>query len=871
MSLPQTKRSYVHQAFNQGLICVFPTEVAARSYLVDYALHGKHHAILAERAISYDTFRGYFLPHRETMAPANSLTRQLFIHQLLEAGSLLRFFLNPAYPEMNNRMKGYLAKLLPSLQEACEAEVLSNLDAPMRQDLLVLYQHYLQFLDEHQLFEPRYEKPSIPDDWDRSPSYCVLFSDTNPEAASLYDQLGRPSFMELRPTPGEDPSVSLEVFPNHLVEIKQTLKRVRELLDAGVETHQIVIGITAEETLMDVLREEALLYGIPLTIREGKSVLAYSSGRFLNLIQEVHDEQFSLESLKSLLLDPGIPWAEGEKHRRFIKRAVKQSVMHGSLYGEDQYSSLLGDNELQRWYEGLKQSIIAIVQAEDIEDLRRKLNHFQDTYFIPTQWVGTPGEDVYAFCLDAMGQVKEAMEKTGITAYPKIFSFLLSFLENKRYVFQQKSEGIAVYRWPQVSVLNADYLFILGLDQEGARCVERPLEFLPQQIEKALRREVDTSEAQFRAATLGEGKRYLSCHMRRYEGELMVPSYFLQHERLTMYEGEQDAITDPMAAELFLYEHAALPPVKATASQRDWFLAAKKTVLSERADDYTRHPIKVDLIARLKDEQGRFHFSPTGIDQFDHCPYAWLARYLYGLTTEEYEVQPVDHQRIGMFLHTVYQRFFSEIRDYDPQAMEMYKERLYALFDECLVSYFGEHGPSPSMRSWIIASYKEKIISILAGEAALFAHGRSVAFEATYEVEQFPLLLNGRIDRVVSLNPPENTQVAVIDYKKGNPDVKRVTEHLESYQLPLYRFLLTHSNAVSVVNASYYSIKDEKYYTLWDYEDDPSAILCDEQLQQRLDSLLEAVQGGHLMATPSKKHCGTCPYRSLCRRRYATP
>ncbi len=870
MSLPQTKRSYVHQAFDQGLICVFPTEVAARSYLVDYALHGKNHAILAERAISYDTFRGYFLPHHETMAPANSLTRQLFIHQLLESGSLLRYFLNPTYPEMNNRVKGYLAKLLPSLRDACEEEVLSNLDSAMQTDLLVLYGQYQQFLDEHQLFEPRYERPSIPGDWDNSKAYCILFSDTSPEAASLYDQLGRPSFMELRPSPEEDSSVFLEVFPNHLVEIKQTLKRVRELLDAGVETHQIVIGSTAAEILMDVLREEAMLYGIPLTIREGKSVLAYSSGRFFSLLQEVYDEQFSLESLKSLLLDPGIPWAEGEKHRRFIKRAVGQSVMHGSLYGEDQYSSLLGDGVLQRWYEGLKQSIIAIVQAEDIEDLRRKINHFQDTYFIPTQWVDTPGEDVYAFCLDAMAQVKDAMEKTGITSYPRIFSFLLSFLQNKRYVFQQKNEGIAVYRWPQVSALSADYLFILALDQEGSRCIERPLEFLPQQIEKALHREVDTTDAQFRCATLGEGKRFLSCHMRRYEGELMVPSHFLQHNRLTMYEGDPNVITDPLAAELFLYKHAVLPDVKATASQKNWFLAAKKTVLSERADDYTRHTIKPDLIARLKDEQGRFHFSPTGIDQFDHCPYAWLARYLYGLTTEEYEVQPVDHQRIGMFLHSVYQRFFSEIRDYDPKQIEMYQERLYALFDECLVSYYGQRGPSPSMRSWIIASYKEKVASILDCEAALFAHGRSIAFEVKYEVAQYPLLINGRIDRVVSLNPPGNTRLAVIDYKKGVPEVKRASEHLESFQLPIYRFLLTHDSDVSVANASYYSVKDEKYYTLWAHEDDPSALLCEEQLQQRLESLLDAVQGGHLMATPSKKHCGTCPYRSLCRRRYAT-
>ncbi len=859
----------MHQAFDQGLICVFPTEVAARSYLVDYALYGKNHAILSERAISYDTFRGYFLPHHETMAPANNLTRQLFIHQLLESGNLLRSFLNPSYPEMNNRAKGYLAKVLPSLLDACEQEVLSNLDPVMRQDLLVLYGQYQQFLDEHQLFEPRYERPHVPDDWDTARSYCILFSDTYPEVASLYEQLGRPSFMELRESPGEDPSVCLQVFPNHLVEIKQTLKKVRELLDAGVETHQIVIGSTGEETL-DVLHEEALLYGIPLTIREGKSVLSYSSGRFLSLLQEVYDEQFSLESLKSLLLDPGIPWAEGEKHRRFIKRAVQQSVMHGSLHGDDQYSSLLRDKELQRWYESLKQSIVAIVRSQDIEDLRRKINHFQDTYFIPTQWVGTPGEDVYAFCLDAMVQVGDAMEKTGIISYPGIFSFLLAHLQNKRYVFQQKSEGIAVYRWPQVSAVSAEYLFILGLDQEGSRCIERPLEFLPQQIEKALTRELDTTEAHFRCATLGGGKRYLSCHMRRYEGEMMVPSYFLQHGRLSLYEADPDGISDPLAAELSLYKRAAIPHVKATASQRSWYLAAKKTALAERSDDYTRHPIKADLVARLKDEEGRFHFSPTGIDQFDHCPYAWLARYLYGLKREEYEVQPVDHLSIGMLLHSVYQQFFSEIRDYDPTQIKIYQERLYALFDECLVSYYGQHGPSPSLRSWIIANYKEKVASILSGESALFAHGRSIAFEASYEVEQFPLLINGRIDRVVSLNPPKNTKLAVIDYKKGIPEVRKVSGHLESFQLPLYRFLLTHTDDVSVANASYYSVKEEKYYTLWAQENDPSAILCDEQLQQRLESLREAVQGGNLMATPSKKHCGTCPYRSLCRRRYAT-
>ena len=79
----QTKRTYVHTAFEEGYICVFPTEVAARSFLVDYVLHGKHKAILAEQAISFDVFRAQFLPKHAQEQPSNTLIRQLFARTLL--------------------------------------------------------------------------------------------------------------------------------------------------------------------------------------------------------------------------------------------------------------------------------------------------------------------------------------------------------------------------------------------------------------------------------------------------------------------------------------------------------------------------------------------------------------------------------------------------------------------------------------------------------------------------------------------------------------------------------------------------------------------------------------------------------------------
>ncbi|NCC65809.1 MAG: hypothetical protein EOM15_14265, partial [Spirochaetia bacterium] len=302
-----TKRSYVHQAFDDGYICVFPTEVVARSYLLDYALNGKKQAILCSQAISYDTFRAQFLPHHTHKRPANNLVRQLFIHQFLEAGNRLQYFLNSEYPEADARFSSYLAGVLPSLSLALDAGLLAHLERPMVQDILLLYQSYVQFLDDHELFEPRYEQFSEPPDLDRSKKYCILFCDTIAEAKELYEKLDKPSYIRLAPTPKTESWIALEVFPNHMQEIHTTLRRIRSLLENGVPTYAIGIGCASAAIMVPSLSQQAKLYGIPLSVREGKSPLSYSSGRFFSLLKDVYDDLFSLESLKSLLLDLAIP------------------------------------------------------------------------------------------------------------------------------------------------------------------------------------------------------------------------------------------------------------------------------------------------------------------------------------------------------------------------------------------------------------------------------------------------------------------------------------------------------------------------------------------------------------------------------------
>ena len=162
------------------------------------------------------------------------------------------------------------------------------------------------------------------------------------------------------------------------------------------------------------------------------------------------------------------------------------------------------------------------------------------------------------------------------------------------------------------------------------------------------------------------------------------------------------------------------------------------------------------------------------------------------------------------------------------------------------------------------------MVAILDEEGRLFAKTRSVAFEQVLTLKEDGLELYGRIDRIISLGPEEDKRFAVIDYKKSTVKTKKVTDELSSYQLPLYRYLVERVMEGRTANASYYSIAEGKYYSLWEHEDDEKALFCDEALAERLHQIKEAVALGRLMATPSKKSCEGCAYRSLCRRRFAT-
>lgn len=873
--MEQTKRTYVHTAFDELYICVFPTEVAARSFLADYALHGKRKAILAEQAISFDTFRAQFLPKHAQEQPANTLTRQLFARTLLEKDHGLSYFINPRFPEANSRFSKYIASLLPQLGDALDEEVLALMGAEMQSDVKILYREYASFLALHQLFEPGYEVSSLQfaDVQVFSQKYCILFPELIAGVDALVESLGTPPWITLKASPpllGN--SAKLEVFDNHVEEIRTTMRRIRHLLDEGVPTRDILIGCANPNSMLPSLEQEAWLYDIPLVIRQGKSPLFYPSGRFFSRLKEVYEESFSLDSMKALLLDIGFPWKDLEKQRKLLAVAVDRAVVQGSVWGSDQWTQQLHNTSLIAWYKAFKESVVGICTSKDIEELRKKLNHFQDTYFIETQWTGTEGEDVYSFCLDAMESIKVSMASVAIGSYPSVFSFFLDHLDTKLYVPQMHEDGIQVYPWPLTAPLEARHHFILALDHKGSQCLARPLALLPQTVETKDRREEDTTVATLQAAMLSEGNLYLSYHTSSYEGEALPPTYFLEQNLITQKREDVVEAHDPFLGEGQLWR-GETPASEATNKQQWWFAKAIHTSLSPKRSDFAWKALPLAWVPLLKQDvegKSRIHLSPTGLDTFVRCPYAWLCNYLFEVEQAEYQVLSVDHRLIGSFLHAVYEAFFREVEYFSPIKMEEYRLFLLGLFDQKLIEFFGFGGPNPPTRAWIIYEFRERCTWILEAEEKLFAHTRSIFFEKKLSFVNELFSLDGRIDRIICLDPPEGKLYAVIDYKKGKAPFTKIIDKVPSYQLPLYRKLVGEALGADAVNASYFSIKDGCYNVIWANEESPVLAFCDKALEEVLKKVASSIEAGHLEATPSKESCQGCIYRPICRRRFAT-
>jgi len=912
-SMAQERRQEIHRLLETpGTICVFPSETIARFWIADYAKNGTRGAILLRKAISYDTFRALFLPHHERI-PVNKIIRQIFSLTLLEssASEPLSWFVSPEHPEARNRFASSIATLLPQLDalnvlREMHSETYGRLPAAMQNDILLIDREYRGFLSQSNLFEPQFEHPSL-DNYVPNKNvfrYCVCFPEVLDDWEDFIRDLGYPDWITGVSFAVDQEMVPLEVFENELVELRTQLRRIEKLLEIGIDCADIVITVASSDSLRPYLLHEASIRDIPLQFVEGVSPLDYPAGRFLTRLREVSEHDFSLASMKELLLDPSYPWKNLSLHRKLISRAVKLKIDRGSQNpkGKDNWeyklSLMSSDRELSFWYKRFKQAVNVLMAADTAQGIRTLLFAFQDDHFVKERWTykglasqsQLEGEQVFSFCLDQLENLGKAMATGAFKSTKGLFSVYLRILQDARYVRKEREPGIPVYPYGLSAGILPKYHFILGSNHEATEHKIGKTSVIPESLwdqETPLLQDVS---GKLLACYLGSGERVsLSFGRHTFNSTVMLPpAFFIEHDCAIDHDLIQDSLSeslDILQAEEIAWATATLPTTLLRVSQKNWFMQATTTVFKRQTMDCAIHKTTSDIASRVLQSNGMLKISATGLDSYNACPFKWASRYLFALSEDEFTVQPIDHKAIGILLHEILNGFFYEVTQrygiFIKEQIVLYQEIMDTLVKDAFNRFsFSPEAQSASTIEYIRSLYQQKLPRIIEAECISFDETRSIGFETalTHEYPGKGYVLDGRIDRVLcyetEASPGES--LAIVDYKKTLNESRKKFDDPRgsnpSMQLPLYAKLLLDTAVDAprkISTASYYNIAKDSYVHIWKHGEEKRLSDILTVLEEKLEDMVHRVNSGDFRATPSRKTCASCDFRQICRRRYS--
>jgi len=905
-SAAEIRAAVFEQLDQNDCICVFPTETAVKFWTETYVRSGSRGVLRLDRVMAWDRFRALFLPVR-TEQPVNTAIRRLFSLHLLSKGeysSTLQWFRYPDHPESTANLAGAIGRLLPLLEEletlrADRSSAYHRLPKPFLDDCARIRAAYLAFLRERGLYEPRYLRPELENFREHSgfstkDRFCIWF----PEVCRGWDEFSSmypfPDSIETYSIDGSHIASPLAWYPNELMELRDRLEMVEQLLDGGTPTHDIMITVGDLGRWRAHLEHEARLRDIPLSIVQGRSPLHYAPGAFLESLLDLYTHDFSLQSMKSFLLDPRYPFQDRSLQIELIQRGLQfPSIMTGDKDSEDRWffalsrSARESDRKLLEWYGKLKQLVMAVARAAESDTLRKAIYACKEFLLGPECWPCTRNEDmlagqVWAFCLDQLQELDRSIELTGFTKTPRLFSFYLQLLDSKEYIPQGRPPGITVYQYTVSAGVCCRHHLLLGCTEEAIRANPEGLPLMPESVWTD-DRESDSTVDVLDLYRMGGDFVYLSASQQAFGGSSSIaPAWFVNQGAVVEASYEQSS---PDSRELGAWAASDPRLWRATHRHASWFERARMSAFVHPRLDFAEEAPTLPLIDEFRQEDGTVRISSTQLDTFSSCPMKWIAAYLFTIDRVEYEVQQIDHRVLGTCMHTIYEEFFQEIMKLSPvfrsDLDKTYTEVLRAIVDREFARFARlPQAPTPTTMRYIIERYATDMLAIIGAEAKLFDGYASVGFEAKQHnvYTELGYTLEGRIDRILQYVDEHGTKrYAVVDYKKSISDRKKDydPEHgsVPSNQLPIYAKLIRERSGAAedseVTTAAYYNIGEGRYMVIWgDGEQDKRDALV-EIAEKRIEAMLSNLKEGRVGVTSDSRSCIHCDYRQICRRRYS--
>lgn len=509
---------------------VFSSEIEKKSW-IDWAVKNTAEsgveAVNTDQFIAWDQFKSEFItPADKTKNCIPSIIRKIFAQKLLRESSFKKII---SRSELNSdsifAFTDWLAKILPSLslwKKHYDNDFKKNIedgnaeDDDENSDLLDLYNSYYNLLEKHGFYEPSYAQ--------------INFSSRQKKIYIFYPTVFQ-DFTEYYETLSDSQDVTFVVLPESEYERKKTcikykdarkeLRRmclsIRKLIETNkdLDLRRIAVDVPDLEYTRPYIERELKLYQIPYVIRDGLSYTKNCGGDIFVKIKSCIDTNFSLDSVRDLLMDGFIPWKNPELNLKLIKAGVELRIVGSTEKNSDLWIQSLEKDENfceeKKYFTRLKKIILDFNNAKSFRDLKNtwldfsagplekteengKLKRNSELAFINEELYE---KEEYSLTNKILGRIISELQEAAQVEedfnkdYPdeklkldNYLDFFVNEINQNSYTPNDKKYGINIFSYRVAASADFDYHFILNASQNDITVQLKSLSFITDEVKR---------------------------------------------------------------------------------------------------------------------------------------------------------------------------------------------------------------------------------------------------------------------------------------------------------------------------------------------------------------------------------------------------
>lgn len=878
------ERTLKENILDKNTVFVFNTDVAANSW-TDFVVRqdgndGWPRSVEQERFLAWDAFKGQALKSKQSGQEAvPSLLRKLFARLLLErikdGEKIFERLINSEYKENALSFTDWISGLLPSLGRwralaqkfIKDGQLCGERDNPENRDYLKLYDLYSTFLQERNLFEPSWQSARF--DSENKKNFIVLFPellddfDEYKEVLQEAQQAGR---VRLVAIPKTDTEIRADYWTSMRLELRMAALRIIKAQKEGADWNDISLCVPDIENLRPYVERELALYQIPFVTRSGIKLGKTGAGRVFRKIQDCVQNNFSYQSVRSLVLDANIPWkdpAEMEILTRLGKESkclMQYTDSAGNVVDPwllDLSEGVSKDDEAKefldakKFYASLKNSAVALARSKTFSAIKANWKKFEDEFILPKQEITEEGNNILSRCVALLDELCALEDRFPEVAKGRseAYSFFLNEIENSQYQPRQKKRGVSVFDYKVSAQAAIKKQFVINASQNKITVEKLALSFLSPKERSLL---LDQNGSDHSAAYVQSYALCSDCSFSASQGAL--DGFAIPHSALAA--DQEPKQSDPgLDADDFIRNQTDAPRFLTDAQKKsfeNYFFKNKEKENAGALDDGgTKDCLAAVIDKTVKENRGardgtqdRIHITPSDLKEFFPCPRKWIFKRLLRVNEFSLDTDLFETYDQGSVNHKILEIYFAHLKAKGEPLPTTDQEtgKIARNGEDCEQKTLLPFLEAAAQKAFLEAkAYKKSALvqEALKSQNKMFAQKllqflREFCAEENFggwsveEIEwgngndaDIPPLLQGRMDLV--LRSPQG-QIALVDYKnsraaipagdltlKGQPQNQDGSpKELDDCQMAAYTRLWESANKSpdkKVSRASFVSIK----------------------------------------------------------------